>query len=64
MSIIGLAVLFYANDALISLTQTERLQKMFDVLTGLFHRVVLWKNTGKMAVMVYQPCHAPGGMLE
>ena len=40
----------------------ERLQRVFDVLTGLFDRVVLMENIRKMVSMDFQPCHVPGRM--
>ena len=61
LNIIHLEAYFYADDGLVASTQPERLQRAFDVLTGLFNRVVLKKNTENTAVMVCQPCHAPGG---
>ena len=47
-----------------SSTQPERLQRAFDVLTGLFNWVGLRSNMLKTVGMVCQPCHAPGGVLE
>ena len=44
--------------------QPERLQRAFEVFTGLFDRVVLRKNMMKTVGMVFQLCYAPGGMLE
>ena len=41
LTIIYLATYFYGDDGLVALPQTERLQRAFDVLTGLFGRVVL-----------------------
>ena len=64
MTIIYLVSYLYANDILVALTQTERLQRDFDILTGLFGRFVLQKNTPKTVGMVFHPFHAPGGMSE
>ena len=55
---------FYADNGLVASTQPERLHTEFDVLTVLFHRVGLWKNTAKTVGMVCQPCHAPGRVSE
>ena len=60
LTIIELAAYLYADDGLIALTQPEKPQREFDVLTGFFDRVGLRKNTEKTASMVYQTCHAPG----
>ena len=62
LAIIDLTEYFYANDGLLELTQPERLQRMFDVITGLFDRVGLRKNTAKTVGIVCQPCHMLGGM--
>ena len=64
MTIIDLPAYLYADYGLVALIQLERLQRAFDVLTGLFNRVVLRKNTSKTIGMVFQPCHTPGGMSE
>ena len=58
-----LEVYFYSDDVLVASTQLERLQVAFDVLTDLFERVGLRKNTNKMACMACQPCHTPVRML-
>ena len=52
ITIIDLAAYFYANDGLVASTQPERLQRVFDVLTGIFYCVVLRKNTAKTVDMV------------
>ena len=62
MSIWYLAGYFYADNGLASLTQPERLQRAFEVLTVLFKRVVLRTNTWKTVGMACQPCHTPGRM--
>ena len=55
MSIQDLAAYFYANNGLDALTQTERLNRVFDALMGLFDRVSVRKNTQKMVSMACQP---------
>ena len=45
IAIIDLVAYFYANCGLVASTQPERLQRAFDVLTGLFDRFVLRTNT-------------------
>ena len=45
MNIMDLAAYFYADNVLVASTQPERLERTFDVLTGLFERFVLRKNT-------------------
>ena len=64
LTIIDLAAYFYANDGIMASTQTERLHRAFDVLTGLFDRVGLRKKTAKPVDIVCQLYHAPGRMLE
>ena len=59
MKSIYLEAYFYAYNGLVVSTQLERLQRAFDVLTGLFNLFVLRKNTAKTVGMVCQPCHAP-----
>ena len=64
LTIIDLAAYLYADNGLVASTQPERLQRVFDVLTGFFDQVGLCKIAGKTVGMVCQPCHAPGGILE
>ena len=64
LTIIDLASYFYTNDGLVASTQPERLQRNFDVLTGIFDRFHLQKNTANTVGMVCQPFHAPGSMSE
>ena len=64
LNIIDLAAYLYAKNGLVASTQPKRLQRKFDVLTGLFYRFRLRKNTANMVGMVCQTCHAPGGMLK
>ena len=47
--------LFYTYDSLISSTQPECLQGVFDVLTGLSNWLVLRKIVGNTVGIVYQP---------
>ena len=42
---------FYDNDGLVTSTHPERLQRVFDVLTGLFGQVGIIMNTRKMVSM-------------
>ena len=64
LTIIDLAACFYDDDGFVVLTQTERLQRAFGTLTGLFDRVGLGKNTAKAVGMVCHPCHVLGGISE
>ena len=41
LTIIDLAAYFYAENSLVASTQRERLQRAFEILTGLFGRVRL-----------------------
>ena len=52
-----LVAYFYAGDVIVTLTQTEILQRAFDVLTDLFDRVGLWTNMRKANRMACNPCH-------
>ena len=58
-----LAEYFYANNGIVASNQPERLQREFEVLTGLLDRVGLRKNTRKTVSMDCQPCHALGRIL-
>ena len=51
LNIIYLADYFYAKDGLVVSTQPERLQRAFDVLTGLFDWVGLQTNAAKTVGM-------------
>ena len=44
------------------MNQTERLQRTFNVLTGLFDQVVLRNNKQKTVIMACKKCHAPERM--
>ena len=63
LSIQDLEAYFYANNGLIALTQPERLQRAFKVLTSLFNWVGLSTNTRKTVSMDCQPYHMPVRML-
>ena len=54
MSIRDLVEYFYADNGLVALTQPERLQMLFDVLTGLVNRVILSKNIRTTVSMACQ----------
>ena len=47
-------LLFYANDGLLALPQTDHLQSALDVLTGLFGRYGLHTNVNKMVGIVFE----------
>ena len=53
---------FYADYGPVASTQLERLQRVFEVLTGLFDQVGIRTNTRKTVIMAYHPCHAPSMM--
>ena len=55
LSIRYLEAYFYADDGLVALTQLERSMRAFDILSGLFDRVGIRKNTRKTASMYFQP---------
>ena len=52
LTIINLAPYFYVDDGLVASIKPERLQRAFDVLTGLFDRAGLWTNTAKTVGMI------------
>ena len=54
-------LLFYADDVLLALTQSDCLQWEFDIQTGIFERVDLKNNLHKTVGIVLQPCHIVGG---
>ena len=60
MSIWDLAAYFYSKNGLVTSTQPERLKRELEVLTGIFDRASLRKNTRKMVSMACQPYHMPG----
>ena len=64
LTIIDLAAYFYADNGLVALTQPERPQRSFDVLTSIFDWVDLRTNMAKTVVMVWKPCNTPGRMSE
>ena len=53
---------FYADDRLVASPWTERLQRLFGVLTDLFDQVFLKKNVRKTMIMSCCPYHKPGGV--
>ena len=53
---------FYADNGLVASTQPERLQRKFNLLTGLFNRVVLRMNMMKTFSMACHTCHPPDRM--
>ena len=63
MSIQDLVDCFCANNGLVASTQPERLQRAFDVLTGLFNEVGLSTNTQKTVITDFQTYHARDRML-
>ena len=50
---------FYFENGLVSSIQLERLQRAFDILTGIFDRVGLKMNIQMMVSVDCQPCYAP-----
>ena len=58
-SIQTLAAIFYANYRLVASPESARLQGAFNVLTGLFDRVGLHNNEGKIVSMACRSCHTP-----
>ena len=63
LSIQDLTAYLYAYNGLIASTQTERLQRVFDVFASLFDRVGLQTNEWKTVSMSCQLCYTPGQML-
>ena len=57
-----MAAYFHANNGLVTATHMGRLQRVFDVLSGLFNRVGLWTNSRKMVNMACNPCLTLGKM--
>ena len=49
---------FYVDDGLVASTDPEWLQGVFDTLTRLFDRVVLWNNVCKTVGVVCHPFQA------
>ena len=54
---------FYADNGIVASTQSERLQRVFNVLADLFVRFVLQKNTWNTEIIEFHPCHMPGIIL-
>ena len=46
---------FYADNALVQCRQPDTLQRMIDLMVGLFEQVGLVTNTDKTKAMVYVP---------
>ena len=63
LSIQDLAAYFYTKYGLVVLNQPKRLQRLFNVLTGLFYRVGLRMNMQKTLSMTFQTFHAYVRML-
>ena len=58
------AAFFYADDCLVALTDPFWLQGVFDTLTGLFCRLGIRKNVGKMVGMLFLPFLVAGTQSE
>ena len=58
------AALFYAYDGMVASSDPRWLQGAFNALVGLFYRVSLQKNVGKIVGMVCHPFHAAGNLSE
>ena len=56
------AVLFYADNGMVALSDPGWLQGAFNTLVGMFYRVGLQKNVGKTVGMVYHHCQATGDL--
>ena len=54
------ATLFYADDGMVAPSDPHWLQWAFNVLVGLFERVVLHTNVGKKVRITCRPCLAAG----
>ena len=61
--ILDLVSYFYYDNEIFALPQLLRLNRVFDVLTGLFNQVGIRTNTQKTARMACQSFHTPGRML-
>ena len=59
-----LEVYLYADNGIIALPQTERLQRLFDVLTYGFEWGGLRTNVRKKVIMACHPCHTPCSIWE
>ena len=60
----NLAVLFYADEGILSSQWPSRIQETLDFLMGIFDRVGMRKYIDKMAGMVCQPCSTAGRKSE
>ena len=56
--------LFYADDGMIAPSDPQWLQWAFTQLVGMFERVGLNTNTGKMVSMTCRPCNTTGNRSE
>ena len=63
VSVQDLVAYVYAYKRLIALTQPERLQRLFGVLTDLFGRFGLHNNARMTVIMACQTCHTSVSML-
>ena len=57
-------VFFNADEVLLASTNPGWTQSMFDILTGIFGRVGLWKNIRNTVGMICQTCRASGVRAE
>ena len=55
---------FYVYDGIYTPPWTERLPRVFNVLTDIFNRVGLHKNSRKTVSMTCWPCYTPGVLSE
>ena len=55
---------FYAGGGMVALADPVWLQGAFNTLTGLFDRVVLWKDVSKKVRMICHHCRESGTQLE
>ena len=58
------AALFYADDGMLASSDPQWLRWAFTQLVGLFDRVGLNTNTGKMVSMTCRPCNTTGNWSE
>ena len=55
---------FYADDGIVKSPRTERLHRVFNILTDIFGRFGLHKNVWKRVSMSCWPCYNPGVFWE
>ena len=58
------ASLFYADDGMLASSDPQWIQWAFSQLVGLFDRVGLKTNSGKMVSMTCRPCNTTGNKSE